>query len=431
MKPSTLSFLVLCFLPTLGFAADTLTVEECRARALANSPLQQKKLYAESIRALQSRNLQSNLLPRIQVGAQASWQSDVFGLPFNFPGSDIPEVPKDQYKLSVDITQRIWDGGADRFLRQQREIERDVASAQVDVDAFSLREIVTDLFFKALLLQESESILASSKKDLEARLKQADAAVTEGAALRTSADQIKIQIWKSEQQILATQSDHLALLEILAKWLGREKVDFALLIPKSEIGNRPAFGEPSAAEKPGITRPEHTLFSLQQRSLQIGKEALGVRAQPRLEAFAQSGLGSPNPFNFFETGFEPFFLVGLRAAWKPIDWGDKRREAQVFDLQMKNLDVQRQFFDQRLEANTLKDQQDEAKWRAQLTQDDAIIALQTDIVQRADAQLKNGVMTMTDYLAQINLLTQAQLTRKTHQLQAAHALEMWKSKTGY
>ncbi|MCC7466985.1 MAG: hypothetical protein IT261_11985, partial [Saprospiraceae bacterium] len=67
---------------------------------------------------------------------------------------------------------------------------------------------------------------------------------------------------------------------------------------------------------------------------------------------------------------------------------------------------------------------------AQLAQDDAIIALQTDIIRRADAQLKNGVMTMTDYLTQLNILTQAQLNRKTHEIQSIQAREMRLAKTG-
>ena len=53
--------------------------------------------------------------------------------------------PKDQYKLSVDVTQRIWDGGTDQYARQQHALESDLATAQVAVDVFSLREIVTDL----------------------------------------------------------------------------------------------------------------------------------------------------------------------------------------------------------------------------------------------------------------------------------------------
>lgn len=413
------SFILPVFLILFGakiFAqSEVLTVEQCRTLALQNSPLQQKKLYAESMSALQIRSLQSNYLPRIQIGAQASWQSDVFGLPFKFPGSEIPEVPKDQYKLSMDVAQRIWDGGSDRPLKQQRQLEQELAATQVEVDVFSLREIVTDLYFKALLLQETEAILTSSQKDLETRLKQAEAAINEGAALRTSADQIKIQILKTQQQIAATTSDYQAVLSILEQWVG-QKV--------KPINVQAAGPGIKMIAPPQSKRPEFTLFALQQRGYQIGKDALQLRSKPRLEAFAQGGLGRPNPFNFFETGFEPFVLLGLRAAWTPIDWGNKRREAQVFDFQIKNVDIQRQFFEQKLQASTLKDQQDEAKWQAQIAQDDAIISLQKDIILRADAQVKNGVMTMTDYLAQLNLLTQAELARKTHEIQVVQAREM-------
>lgn len=421
MKTAFFAFLTVTLtLPFAARAGDTLTVQQCRDLAVKNSPLQQKKLYAESINALQIKNLRSNSLPRIQAGAQVTWQSDVFGLPINSPFFEVPQVPKDQYKLSVDVAQRIWDGGTDRILHQQRDLERSLAIAQTDVDVFSLREIVTDLYFKTLLLQENEAILAAARTDLQARLKQTEAAVAEGTALRTSADQIRIQMLKTEQQITATQADRQALTEVLAKWIGREKPDFQLVTP--DRSNTPT--------SLSTDRPEYQLFNLQQKTFQLQKERLALGLQPRVEAFAQGGVGRPNPFNFFETGFEPFMLVGLRAAWTPVDWGNKRRDAQVFDIQMKNVEAQRQFFDQRLEASALKDQQDAVKWTAQLVQDDAIITLQTDIIRRADAQLKNGVMTMTDYLAQVNLLTQAQLTRKLHEVQAAQAQEMLRAKLG-
>ena len=172
-----LLFFLAVIAPFSGFAGDTLTVRQCRDLAVQQSPLQQKKLYAESISALQLRTVQSNSLPRIQLGAQASWQSDVFGLPFSLPGSDFPVIPKYQYRLSVDVAQRIWDGGSDQYLRRQHEVERTLAPAQPDVDIFQLRDVVPDLFFGALLLQESMEVLATAKSDLQNRLKPPDAAV--------------------------------------------------------------------------------------------------------------------------------------------------------------------------------------------------------------------------------------------------------------
>ena len=421
MKSNILSALAVLLLAFSATAADTLTVEQCRSLAVQKSPLQQKKLYAESIRVLQVRNLESNNLPRINIGAQATWQSDVFGFPGDNPLFKVPKVPKDQYKLSVDVAQRIWDGGTDQYARRQRELEASLASAQADVDVFQLREVVTDLYFRALLLQESESILKISKTDLETRLKQAEASVREGVALRTAADQVKIQILKTDQQISATQVDKQALLEVLARWMGRDNTDFLLAVP---VWSDKVLLQP---EK----RPEYRLFALQQSTFQLQKDRLGLLLQPRIEAFAQAGLGRPNPFNFFETGFEPFVLIGLRASWTPFDWGNRRRDAQVFDLQVKNVEAQRLAFDQRLDANTIKDFWDlNVKYREQLTQDAAIITLQEDIVRRADAQVKNGVMTATDYLAQLNLLTQSRLTQRTHELQLVYARESLQAKLG-
>ncbi|MEO6038307.1 MAG: TolC family protein [Saprospiraceae bacterium] len=412
----------LLLLPAYGYAADTLTVQQCRELAVQNSPLQVKKLYAESISALQLANLHSNNLPHISIGAQATWQSDVFGLPIESPFFQIPTVPKDQYKLSVEVGQRIWDGGSDRYLRQQRGLENALAAAQVDVEVFALREVVTDLYFKALLLQESEAVLLGTRADLQNRLRQAEALVTEGVALRTSADQVKIQILKTDQLLVGARADKQALLDVLAQWVGKA------VVPKPLVQDEKS---PSSAVAMGASlRPEYQLFALQQRSLQLGKDALALHNQPRVEAFVQGGLGRPNPFNFFETGFQPFVLLGLRAVWTPLDWGNRSRDAQVFDWQMKNVAAQQQSFDQRLAATTLKDRADATKMRDELVQDDAIIRLQTDIISRADAQVKNGVMTMTDYLTQIEVLTQARLLRVTHLVQMVQAREMLVARIG-
>lgn len=402
------------------YAGDTLTVGQVRALALQASPLQQKKALAESVAALQLRNIRSNNLPRISAGAQATWQSDVFGFPADNPALPIPKVPKDQYKLSVDVSQRLWDGGSDRYTRQQRELEREITAAQTDVDVFQLREIVTDLYFNALLLQENEAILAASLDNLQNRLRQTEAAVAGGVALRTNADQIRIQILQTEQQIANTRASRQSLKNILAVWIGRQNTDFQLQAPNFKL----------QTSNFKLNRPEYQLFDLQQRNLQLGQDMLRLKLQPRVELFAQGGLGRPNPFNFFETGFEPFALFGLRAIWTPVDWGNRGRDRQVLALQALSIDAQRQSFDQRLEAATRKDRADYDKALALLAQDDAIIALQEDILRRAEAQVQNGVMTTTDYLAQLNLLTQARLTRKTHEIQAIQAQEMLNAKAG-
>lgn len=419
MKTTRILLICWAFCTAQADAQSVLTVADCRSMALQNSPLQQKKSIAADISALQIRNLQSNNLPRITVGGQATYQSDVINFPISTPTGPLLTIPKDQYKLSVDLAERIYDGGSDRIQRKQRALDSDLAAAQVDVETYQLRELVTSLFFQALLLQESEGILKTSKEDLERRKKQAEGAVAEGVALRTTVDQVQVQILKTEQQLAALAADRLALLQLLGKWVGKDVSGMTL---QADLNG-------SAPPVDAGNRPELRLFALQTQQLSIGKDALSLRKQPKVELFAQGGYGQPNPFNFFKTGFEPFAIVGLRAAWTPIDWGNTKRDAQVFDLQMKNIDAQQQSFLQRFDAGYFKDQSDFAKWQSQLKQDDDIIKLQEDIVARADAQVKNGVMTATDYLTQLNTLTQARLTRKYHEIQSAQAKETWRAKT--
>jgi outer membrane protein TolC len=423
MKTHFFTLLLTALLPVCLPAADTLRIEDCRRKAVEASPQQQRKALAEQVFVLQQENIRSNNLPKINLGAQASWQSDVFGLPIESPLFKVPQVPKDQYKITLDASERIWDNRLNQALQTQKNLEKDIALAQSDVDAYQVRESVTDLFCKILLLQESEALLLTAQTDLEQRLKQTQGAIDQGTMLRTAADQIRIQIFKTEQQIASLRADKSTLSQLLGLWTGLPISDQTILAP------------PTPAPSGGLNwndaplRPEYRLIDLQQKNLLLQEDLLRIKSRPRLDAFLQSGMGRPNPFNFFETGFQPFVLVGLRASWTPIDWGNTRRDKQMVQIQAQQFDIQRNAFQQRLQAGLLRDHAEMQKFRDLLRSDDAIIALQEDILRRADAQLKNGVMTMTDYLAQSSLLTQARLSRKTHEIQAMQAHELFLAKS--
>jgi hypothetical protein len=81
-------------------------------------------------------------------------------------------------------------------------------------------------------------------------------------------------------------------------------------------------------------------------------------------------------------------------------------------------------FDRGLSAARLRDQGAAEKFRGLLANDDAQIALQESIVQRAEAQVQQGVLTAAEYLTQLRLLTQARITRTTHLIQAWQAAEL-------
>jgi outer membrane protein TolC len=408
--------LLCCCLLAAGLscrATDTLSIQQCKIRALEQHPAQARKALAASAAALQLRNLESNRLPRVALNAVGSWQSDVFRLPIDNPLFAVPVIPRDQYKVTAEVSERIWDGGADRFLRRQYALDQQIAAAQADVEAHQVLQIVTELYGGILLLQETTAILEAARADLQRRREQMQALVQQGVALPTAADQAQIQVLQTEQQLSAVQADQAALRNVLALWLGRADSDFYLRLP-----------DLSPAGGPAPPRPEYRLFDLQQQKTELNREMLILRRMPRLEAFAQGGFGRPNPFNFFETGLQPFAMIGLRAAWTPFQWGNTGRDRQLLELQSRQTDIQKAVFDRGLSAARLRDQGAAEKFRGLLANDDAQIALQESIVQRAEAQVQQGVLTAADYLTQLRLLTQARITRTTHLIQAWQAAEL-------
>lgn len=390
---------------------DTLSVEQCRQLALAAHPDQVRKGIAQSVFHFQVASLEAMGLPRVGLAAEATYQSDVFRLPIQMPLFEVPDVPRDQYRARMDVSQRIWDGQSDKLKRDQLDLDRELVIAQVDLDAFPIRETVTELFFRILLLQESGAIIKISHQDLERRLAVLEAGIEEGAVLRSSADQVRIQLIKLEQQLLGVEADRVTLLGILGVWIGRENQELHLSVERSV--------EKGAYKFP---RPEWNILDLRMQQLEIQDRMVLLRRQPRIEAYAQGGIGDPNPFNFFDRGL--FGQIGIRLQWTPVDWGVGRRDREIHALQRRNIEVQRQLLKMRMDVQRRKEEGEIGKVNAQLHRDDLIIRLQEGIVLRLDEQVKNGVASMTEYLAQLDLLGQSRLNRLFHELQRMQAQEM-------
>ncbi len=123
-------FILVLFLQTLSlFAQKSLTLKECIAQAEKHSPQTELLPLIEEASRLQVALLQKNYLPQSNVNVQSTWQSATSNVPIDLPGMSIPKPSKLQYKLTLDVTQSIWDGGV---TKQQQRIAQ--ASAAADVE---------------------------------------------------------------------------------------------------------------------------------------------------------------------------------------------------------------------------------------------------------------------------------------------------------
>src|SRR5689334_10540852 len=104
-------------IPLIFFAhvqgiSQTITLNQVQEQARKNYPsLKQRNLISQSA-GLNVSNLNKNYLPQVSLNGQASYQSDVTKIDVDVPGFKFDAPAKDQYKVTADVNQLIFDGGA-------------------------------------------------------------------------------------------------------------------------------------------------------------------------------------------------------------------------------------------------------------------------------------------------------------------------------
>ena len=147
------------FLPFAAMAQG-LRLDECQRLAQENYPLLKKYDLIRQTTDFTVSNLNKGYLPQLSLGGQASYQSDVMTLPSALTdmlassGYDVKGLEKDQYKVSLDLNQVIYDGGNIRAGKAVAQAEGEADSRQTDVDMYALRDRVNNLFFGILLTED-------------------------------------------------------------------------------------------------------------------------------------------------------------------------------------------------------------------------------------------------------------------------------------
>ena len=112
-----LSSLVLSILIVSNSNASGLTIDECVGLARRNYPEVAQYGLLEKVKQLNLSNVSKMWLPQGSVSAQVTWQNEVAALPevltnmLSQQGVNYPGLDKTQYRIGLDVSQQIWDGG--------------------------------------------------------------------------------------------------------------------------------------------------------------------------------------------------------------------------------------------------------------------------------------------------------------------------------
>lgn len=388
--------------------SDSLSLSYCYEQAENLSPLKQQELLNRQVYDLSMKNHSSNYLPSLFLSGKATYQSDVFNIPGTSMISDIPQLPKDQYQVSVNIQQNIYDGGLTQYSKRSEESKLNVAEKELDTRLYDIHETINSLYFSYVLLQENLKILNSTLENLRNQHATISSLVENGAVLKSNLFIIEKQIASVEQDIISLRSDKNAVGAMLSDWTGVTVNENTILeIPDARL----------LKEQPAMKRPEIGLFQAQKELLNSQAGMTNSAITPRISAFAQAGIGRPNPMNFFEVEPSTFYIAGLQLNWQIFDWGNTSRKKQIFKAQQDIVNSKQEDFTRNISIALSRQFADQDKLNSLLEKDDEIISLQEKIVESTYAELKNGVITSTEYLTEMNALTQAKIKKIQHKIQ--------------
>lgn len=402
-----------------GYPQRIVTLKECYDLAAKKTSLAAEKDIYNSIWQLKDRNLTRNWLPTIDANANFIYNSDIVDFTQAFasipiPGlaNSVPLMPKDNYKLTLDINQVIYDGGTVRKARSVEEADLKINQQQTESDIYKLRGQVNNCYFSLLLIERQRELLTGFLEVLEKRLASVKSAVDNGVALKSDIDVMTSEKIKVEQQLTDIDLKKAALNAVLSDLTGVEiGPNTSVILPK-------VTGELTDE----ISRPELKVFDLRKDQLEAGMGLLQTRRMPKAFGFATLGYGSPPGNNFFESNFSTYYILGAGIKWNIYDWDKVKNEKQQIRLQEGMIEGRKAELTDNLKRSLQTKEAEIASLTEALKRDNELIALRKRITASAESQYGNGTITATELLNEMNSEKQAEINYEIHRI----SLEMAK-----
>jgi len=390
-----------------------LTLKECYEMAYSAAPVAGEKMTYTEIWQLKDKNFSSGWLPTLDANGSFIYNSsvvdmtDVLGsLPVPGIADLIKPLPHEQYKVTLDINQMLYDGGATRSSRALEKADLDVNEKQTESDLYKLRGQINSYYFNLLLLDRQRDLLQNYLELINKRLTAMNSALVSGVILKSDMDVLLSEKIKLEQQLSENGMMKASLLKNLSSLTGSDIDDSTeFVIPATE-----------ARLTDELTRPELQVFDLRKEQLNASRQLIQSKRMPKAFGFATLGYGNPPGSNFFKDEFAPYYIVGAGVKWNIFDWNKARNEKQVVSLQQDIIDVRKTDMLDNLKRLLDAKSAEIANLESLLKTDTELIELRKRITSAAESQYENGTLTATDYMNELNSEKQAMINYEIHKI---------------
>ena len=405
---------LLFILMTLPLAVQGQTLQECQQAAERNYPLIRQYGLIEQTTALTVENIGKAWLPQVTATAQATYQSDVPAWPdqmqtvYQQLGLNMKGLRKDQYRVGIDVSQTVYDGG---MISSQKEIAREqgkVQAAQNDVTLYSVRKRVNEMFFALLMLDKQIELNKDLQELLGGNERKLQSMVKGGTAAESDWMNVKVECLNAEQKGESLESQKRMLQNVLSAFCGIEVRNVT----------KPAASSVATTRSNASERPEMQLFNAQLSLADAQEKALDAALKPRLGVFAQGYYGYPG-YNMFEDMMSHKWslngMVGARLTWNIGALYTRKNDKAKIQMQRDITETNRETFIFNNNLEQIQQSEEIQRYRKLMEQDEEIITLRQSVRKAAESKLSHGIIDVNDLVREINQENAARLQLSMHE----------------
>ena len=419
MKRNVLIIIVLIIsLANTLNAQKILTLKECYDQAMTVNALASEKKGYTDISKLKDENLVMGWLPTLDANGSLIYNSSVVdlsgvlgSLPIPGIANAIKPLPNEQYKITLDINQVIYDGGAIKGARALEKADLSINEKQTETDLYKLRGQINGYYFNLLLLARQKELLNNYLEIIKKRIASMQSAVNNGVIIKSDVDVLTSEKINIEQQLAENEIRKSSLIKILSDLTGNKiEASTELILPSisGELSNE-------------LSRPELQLFDLRKEQLAAGMKVIESKRLPKAIGFATLGYGNPPGSNFFKNEFAPYYVLGASIKWNIFDWNKAKNEKQIISFQQGILDNRKNDLTDNLKRLLEAKNSEIESLKALIDRDSELITLRKKITASSESQYQNGIITATEYLNELNTERQAVINYEIHKINLSMA----------
>ena len=388
-------------LASMQLQLAAISLEECYTLARNNYPLVRQYELTEAMSRYSFENAAMGYVPQISLGGQATLQSDVTEFPEAFnnllalAGVEMKGLSHDQYKVQLDISQTIWDGGYSKAQREAVKAQAEVSRLTLDKDIDALKTRINQMYFGILVMEENIRTSLYMDTLMTANLKIVESAVRNGTALASDKDNIRVELLTLRQQRRQLESAVRTYKDMLAIMIGRR-------IEDSEVFEKP---EVMLVDTSLNKRTELLLFDARIREIELQKKMLDVAVMPKFAFFAQGWYGKPGLNIFDDMVYNKMSwngIAGITFKWNISGFYTRKNDLRSIDLSQRSVELQRDAFKWNTDLQQTQIQNEIDRMYEMKASDDEIVRLRESVRKVSESKYRNGIITVNDLLREWN-----------------------------